>query len=942
MAQPVFQKSFNSGEWAPQLYSRVDIERYHSGAALMENWFVDYRGGASTRPGTRYILQAYKSSTAVRLIPFQASFSVSYILEFGNEYIRFYNNGAPVLEATDNITGITQANPCVVSVINSYNVGDWVYISSVGGMTQLNGNYYSISAASGSQITLADLNGNPINSTTYSAYTAGGTTARVYTLSTPYAAADLQNLQYAQSVNQLILTHPNYQPQELVIVSASQWTLTTIDFGTNATAPTGVHVNTTLSSGSVNYSYVVTSISSDGEESYASTAASLTSKEDLSTTPGSNSISWTAVSNSVATNVYKSDVSYFGVIPAGVPYGFIGQVTGNTFIDTNAAPDFSQTPPIGANPFNTTGIASITQTAAGTYTSVPSVAFNGGNPNSNAIAAATLGVTGTPTVGSGGTNYAANDYITLADGVIVQVNTISGSAVATLKAISASGCSPGSITIGATPSNPVAQVGTTGSGTGATINLVWGVISTTLVSSGAGYQSTPTISYNPTGATATAALGTTTLANPSVPSFYQQRLVLAAAIDSPGGINFSQPGAYYNFDISNPAEPDDAISETLASGVLETIQAFVATGAGLVTFTDKSSWLINGGSLGSAISPSSIVANRQSFNGSANIPPILNNYDILYVESKGSSVRDATYNYYAQVFTGTDISVIASHLFFGYKLLQWAWAYSPFRLVWAIRNDGILLCLTFSKEEDFIAWTHHETAGLFNSIATVVESTATEEIIDAVYFVVERVINGNTVQYIERLAERAFPSGATSAWCIDAGIQYNGVPQTIFSGAGHLAGATVTGLADGEVIPPFIMPLNGIFTLSTAASVVTIGLGYNCDLQTLPIDTGEPTIQSKVKKVPAVTLRCVDTLGLSIGSTFNSLVAMQDLVVGNVGSMLIGQPSQVVSGLFTGDARTILDPTYTVPGQYCIRQALPLPATITGVLPQLTVGDTTK
>src|SRR5271166_4234159 len=97
--QPVHQASFNSGEWAPALYARVDLQKYHSGAATLLNFFVDYRGGATTRPGSRYILKA-KSSAAVRLIPFQASFSVSYILEFGAGYIRFYNNGSPVLEST--------------------------------------------------------------------------------------------------------------------------------------------------------------------------------------------------------------------------------------------------------------------------------------------------------------------------------------------------------------------------------------------------------------------------------------------------------------------------------------------------------------------------------------------------------------------------------------------------------------------------------------------------------------------------------------------------------------------------------------------------------------------------------------------------------------------------------------------------------------------------
>jgi hypothetical protein len=205
--------------------------------------------------------------------------------------------------------------------------------------------------------------------------------------------------------------------------------------------------------------------------------------------------------------------------------------------------------------------------------------------------------------------------------------------------------------------------------------------------------------------------------------------------------------------------------------------------------------------------------------------------------------------------------------------------------------------------------------------------------------VVQRTINGNIVKYIERFAERTFPGGVADAWCVDCGIQYVGPPATTFSGAQQLAGAIVTGLADGVVIPPFVMPVTGTFTLGVAASKVTIGLGFTCDLQTLQLDIGEPTIQGTVKKSSVVDVRVADTLGLSIGSSFNHLVPMKDLVVGNVSSMLVGQDQQLITGLVTGDARTILDPTFTVQGQYCIRQSQPLPATILGVIPQFELGD---
>jgi hypothetical protein len=137
------------------------------------------------------------------------------------------------------------------------------------------------------------------------------------------------------------------------------------------------------------------------------------------------------------------------------------------------------------------------------------------------------------------------------------------------------------------------------------------------------------------------------------------------------------------------------------------------------------------------------------------------------------------------------------------------------------------------------------------------------------------------------------------------------------------------------------MPVNGSFTLATPASKVVVGIGYNCDLKTLPLELGDPTVQGKVKKINHVDVRVSETLGLSIGQDFSatSLKIMKDLVVGNVSSMLTGQAVQRITDLVTGDARTFLSPAYTVPGQYCIRQSQPLPASVLGVIPNITVGD---
>lgn len=319
MSDTRIQASFNAGEFAPTLFARVDLAKYRSGAALLENWFVDYRGGASTRPGTKYILQAYKSATAVRLIPFQASFLVGYVMEFGDQYIRFFLNGAPILETGFAISAATKANPGVLTVTgNNFSTGDWIHVSGVGGMTELNGNYYSV-VVSGASVSLRDLNGNNVDTTAFGTYTSGGTAERVYTLPSPYLAADLATIKYAQNINKMVLCHPNYPPYELTTIASNNWTLNPITIGSTVTAPTGVSVASTLSAGSANYAYIVTAVDVNGQESAASTPGTLPSKTDIRTTAGTNRITWNAVSGAVSYNVYKAILPILVVWPVAQP-----------------------------------------------------------------------------------------------------------------------------------------------------------------------------------------------------------------------------------------------------------------------------------------------------------------------------------------------------------------------------------------------------------------------------------------------------------------------------------------------------------------------------------------------------------------------------------------------------------------------------------------------
>lgn len=951
-SQPIIQHSFNAGEWAPALNARVDLTKYHSGAALLENFFVDYRGGATTRPGTKFVIQTYGGSgTPVRLIPFQASFTVTYVLEFGEGYLRFIQNGAPVLEAPTTITNVTKANPAVVSdAAHGYNNGEVIFISGIVGMAELNGNYYRTINSTPGTYQLQDLLGNIVDSSTYGAYVSGGTARRVYQVNTPYTSAEVGQLKFAQDVNILILNHPNHPPYQLTLISATNWTLVPVVFGSSIAAPIGQAVATTLAAGTWNYAYVITAVDINGQESIPSAYAVLANIVDQRTVAGTNTVTWTAVTGAVSYNVYKAEIRQTTPVPVGAAFGFCGNCTGVTFIDSNIAQDFAQGTPVAQNPFFGSGVQSIVLGANATYTVIPTLTLTAPPPGGvQATASAYLKLASVAVGGSSGGGFRVGQTFAAGIGGSYYVTSVDDPFIGRITGVAIA--NPGSLQSGTPPASDTIQPPNTGLPIApAIINFTWNIGTLQITQPGAGYAVAPAVTFSSGAATATTTLGTPSAGNPTVPCLFDQRLGELGPVSNAQQFNFSQPGSIYNFNTTNPTQPDNAIQGSLVSGQLNTIQAALPQPQGLIILSDKQAWLMNGGSPGSGISATQIVANSQAYNGSASQPaPIVANDNILYVQAKGSTVRDLVFNFYTSVYTGTDISVLSSHLFYGFQLVDWAWAEEPFKIVWAIRNDGVMLTLTFLKEQELIAWAHSTTVGAFKSVASVTEQTAAGAV-DAVYVVTQRSVNGMAVSYIERFVELFYPVGLTDAWQVDSGLQYNGVSTLSFTGAIHLAGITVTGLATDNlgnvtVITPFVMPLTGNFTLpaptpvgSTGFTRVTVGIAFTPAIQTLELDTGEPTIQGKRKKITGVTLKVENALGLWMGTDPTTIKPIRDLVLGNVGSAI----NEVVTGLVTGDVRGILDPLWSVQGQYYITQPFPYPASVLGVIPEINIGDTPK
>lgn len=89
--------TFNAGELSPRMAGRVGTEVYAAGCHRMENFIPDIAGPAVKRGGTQYVAAVKDSATRAWLVRFQLSAAESYMLEFGDGYIRFFYDRAPVL-----------------------------------------------------------------------------------------------------------------------------------------------------------------------------------------------------------------------------------------------------------------------------------------------------------------------------------------------------------------------------------------------------------------------------------------------------------------------------------------------------------------------------------------------------------------------------------------------------------------------------------------------------------------------------------------------------------------------------------------------------------------------------------------------------------------------------------------------------------------------------
>lgn len=423
--------------------------------------------------------------------------------------------------------------------------------------------------------------------------------------------------------------------------------------------------------------------------------------------------------------------------------------------------------------------------------------------------------------------------------------------------------------------------------------------------------------------TATAPIYTNPFANgnnPACVNYFQQRKVFACLKNSPQQLVTSQTASNNNFNISRPLAATDSINITLSEREVNEIRHIIAMND-LVLLTSGAEWKLNGSD--GAFSPKdNLSASPQSFYGCSHVMPVVSGNMILFVQSGGSVIRDLGYTYVSDSYDGEELSIFANHLFEGKKVVDMAYAKEPYRILYAVMDDGSVNALTYNKKQEVTGWHRHETKGKFESVAIVREGSE-----DAVYFVVKREINGQTKRFIERMASRTVNKTSDGIF-LDCSLKYDGDPIQTVTGLEHLEGETINLLADGCLIQNKTV-LNGTIVLDYPVSKIVAGLPYEFELETLNLES-ENTFG---------VLKIVNQINVSVDKSREDF-----FVVGSNGELI--QNARSINSvnnpdyLHSGYVNIYCFSNYTEDATVHLKQIFPFPLTINSISLDVTVADT--
>jgi hypothetical protein len=366
------------------------------------------------------------------------------------------------------------------------------------------------------------------------------------------------------------------------------------------------------------------------------------------------------------------------------------------------------------------------------------------------------------------------------------------------------------------------------------------------------------------------------------------------------------------WDVHTPGVLDnDPISFTIGSNNVNIIH-WLASARTLIIGTPGGEFRATGGN-NSPITPSNIDVKNESTNQVADLMPLRIGNAILYIQRAGQQLLEMKYSFDSDSYEADDLTLYSDHLTrLGIEELAYQRGYNP--LVWVRRSDGVLLALTYNQKQLTKGWSQQPTDGIVESMAVIPNPTDRS---DDLYAIIQRTIDGDEKRFVEYLDPYLN---------VDCGLSLSSsVAVSEISGLEHLIGETVDIVGDGAVYTSQVVNANGQIFLSRPASLIEIGLHYNSYSKTLRPEIKNQTTMGSHKKWARIFARLYETIGLKLNGEEMPFRRDTDLMDSGIAP-------------YTGD-KHIINLGWEAEGKIEIEQIRPLSATVLCIFGDLEIGD---
>lgn len=307
-------------------------------------------------------------------------------------------------------------------------------------------------------------------------------------------------------------------------------------------------------------------------------------------------------------------------------------------------------------------------------------------------------------------------------------------------------------------------------------------------------------------------------------TFYQGRFGLFGPRENPDLWYLSKSDDFENFELltaggTDAENADKSVAKRVTSqGQSNAIAWATDADETLVIGTIGGEFRVEGDSSG-VLTPTDTTVVPATKRGSVQTLPISIDSVVLFVQRNGQKIREFTFDFEKDGRVARDISILAEHLLRRSPAKEITYQQDPDSTVWIVRRDGVLIGMTFEREQKIIGAARNIIGGSYLGGNAVVESVTVipspDGTTDQLWLLVKRTVNGATVRYVEYMEAQFSPAidptssvleritALDQAYFVDSGLSLDApLPITGITKANPavVTVSDVTGLSNGGIV----------------------------------------------------------------------------------------------------------------------------------------------